>query len=84
MLCFDYRVVTKEEGSKVDQFANYACKPNVLGGGGGLWVWKSMMKKSGIIYLEKVNNRAMFTCFMFGKYILAQPCTSFSEGWIVF
>ena len=35
MLCFDYRVVTKEEGSKVDQFANYACKPNVLGGEGG-------------------------------------------------
>ena len=33
MLCFDYRVVTKEEGSKVDQFANYACKPNVPEGG---------------------------------------------------
>ena len=56
MLCFDYRVVTKEEGSKVDQFANYACKPNVLGGGGGGGslslkkydekVWDNLFRKS--------------------------------------
>ena len=51
MLCFDYRVVTKEEGSKVDQFANYDCKPKVPGGSLSLKkydekVWDNLFRKS--------------------------------------